>query len=76
MGTAVPESLRLHMRGHPGMYIGGLNARGMLCILDGVVTELLALPDMRPERMRCRLGTEGTCEVELRGGAIGVVEPD
>ena len=73
---AVPESLRLDMRGRPGMYIGGLNPRGLLRILDDVVTELLALPDTRPERVWCGLGADGTCTVELSGGPVGAVEAE
>ena len=58
------------------MYIGGTGALGLRTILDGVVTELLAAPGAQPERVRCTLGDDGTCCVELRGGVMPAVEPE
>jgi DNA gyrase/topoisomerase IV subunit B len=64
------------MRRRPGLYIAGTNPRGLRTILDGVVTDLLAAPGARPERVRCTLGDDGTCCVELRGGVMPAVEPE
>ena len=76
MSNAQPDSLRLHMRGRPGMYIGGLNPRGLLSLLDDTVTDLLNRHGTNPERTVCRLGADGSYTIEFRGGSIDAVEPE
>ena len=67
--------MRLHIRQRPGMYVGGANAWGLRNVLADVVTELLAAPGSAPEHVRCTLEADGGYAVELRGGAMPVVEP-
>ena len=35
------QELMHHMRSRPGIYIGGLNARGLCALADGVIDALL-----------------------------------
>jgi DNA gyrase subunit B len=58
------------------MYIGGASPKGLLCLLGDIITDLLARPGIRPERVWCRLGRDGTYTVALCGGAIGPVDPE
>jgi DNA gyrase subunit B len=69
------ESLRVHIRSRPAMYIGGVDSGGLRKILDDIVTEQLAEPDARLEVIRCVLGAGGTHAVEVWGGAVAAVEP-
>jgi DNA gyrase/topoisomerase IV subunit B len=64
------------MRSRPGMYIGGVNRWGLMNLLDEVVTSLVEWSDTCPERVWCKLAADGAHSVELRGGAIGPVEPE
>src|SRR5688500_14799999 len=58
------------------MYVGGKHAWGLRNILDDIVTELLAAPGGRAERVHCTLGADGAYAVELRGGVMPDVEPE
>jgi DNA gyrase/topoisomerase IV subunit B len=70
-----PLPMRLFIRQRPGMYIGGLDARAVRHMVDHIVLEQLDAPGVRPERVRCSLGSDGTYTIDVRGGEVAAVGP-
>ena len=70
-----PEPFRLIIRHRPGMFIGGLGARGIHAMIDDIVTEQLQAPDARPARVHCAIHADGDYTIEVAGGVIAFVEP-
>jgi DNA gyrase/topoisomerase IV subunit B len=72
--TRFLQSLRLHIRSRPGMYIGGADARGLGNLLVEIMTKMPCLPGASPQRVRCKLGGDGSYAVEISGETVGDVD--